>query len=653
MGLGQGGHLIGKDLILPTNPGGWHRWQGQDVVVEGHAINHRVMSRLDTNHQIHMAKHHHAGVELDEQTTAYSAMKYVSRAIEIMASYGVILPGSTPAAAQAVPPASVEFIFESTYDPRAACMESRRAVKDKAFSDERLVQAAIWPDCCTRRSMAALKDLGVIVTDPVHEADGPLAAAARAGKRVFVLSEDSDILAYPLGTAEWEVLFPAKKKGELLIFDATHKTKIMATHFGITVDQVAQHRDRAEIIFLVFCLMMSHDYHTVQKENGKFSNSTGVGAKSWPPLFKLGGGLVKDGGVLRWNDYRGVVDKTCNAIITAYDERNSASADPDLVKAFKDCGFGKTKDTLIPRVKTAVDGFMQQMVPTDPGRGSVPYCSHCATPSQDGGPSTRPPINKYCYEGKCDECPAEYEAVWTAPDVEMVAATDDMYSDAKMPKLLLREVVAATEAHAHKVDWGGGDRATFDKIVGLFGRAAKSDEKVMVGTVDPTVAAQLQHWPPKHAQTFGGKELMMFVVEVQVIQSCGTPSYTKEDHREGDKYKVKVCFIASKDDGRVVTNGYTGLAGTGIIAVSCKCKSPFEICNHVLCAEIVVCRAKEADLYGSTDGSKYWRTAAGSTKLSGKYPLKPHECMVHRSYLNEILGVDNITVEEAQEILLR
>ena len=502
---------MAKDLALPVNPGGHAYWAGTSLlVIEAQGYGHKVLSHLDDQYAIWLARHHFEGVPLDKGIRDQCLKTWWVQVRASLGAAGIHIPGGNPPAGAKLPD-QVDLVFEQPYAPKANCTGHRRQEKRKKF-DNSPESAPVWPDCFAREMAKQATALGMTCSMSDAEADGTLAERlAVHGATVVVASGDGDIFMYPLGRKPWKLVYPTKRKEQVRVLDWKHKLRAMAALFKVPEDRVGKNYDRAEVLYLV--MLNPHDYHYGKGDDGIYTGGkTNVGAGSWPVLMELVGRELVDGLGVRNGSYKPVVVEVYDLIKLVKTHPNNYGK--AQVKAANRC----SADLLDKAAPAGVAAFLDQPVSHKPGSlTSVPYYRHFV--DQSVAPkTTQLSFDTFVYEGKCDDCPAEYEQRWEPAEALKRAQPlkDDEWGGAKVkaPKLLMSDVIKVVEAYRHKAEFGDSQKTqtALDLVLGLMGRASYTHPDVSVATIDPQIADQVGEWPEDVPKSVGGAATLIFVV---------------------------------------------------------------------------------------------------------------------------------------------
>ena len=655
---GAGAILMAKDVALPINPGGHAYWGGTGLlVIEAQGYGHKALGHLDDQYAIWLARHHFEGVPLDKGIRDQCLKTWWVQVRASLGAAGIHIPGGNPPAGAKLPD-QVDLVFEQPYAPKANCTGHRRQEKRKKF-DNSPESAPVWSDCFAREmTKPACNDatkqataLSMTCSMSDAEADGTLAERlAVHGATVVVASGDGDIFMYPLGRKPWKLVYPTKRKEQVRVLDWKHKLRAMAALFKVPEDRVGKNYDRAEVLYLSVAMLNPHDYHYGKGDDGIYTGGkTNVGAGSWPVLMELVGRELVDGLGVRNGSYKPVV-------VEVYDLIKLVKAHPNnygkaQVKAANRC----SADLLDKAAPAGVAAFLDQPVSHKPGSlTSVPYYRHFV--DQSVAPkTTQLSFDTFVYEGKCDDCPAEYEQRWEPAEALKRAQPlkDDEWGGAKVkaPKLLMSDVIKVVEAYRHKAEFGDSQKTqtALDLVLGLMGRASYTHPDVSVATIDPQIADQVGEWPEDVPKSVGGAATLIFVVTGLAIQSYGIGAYTKTEHRAGQHYRTSFALLCDKATGRFITADGPGLDGTGWLGAWCRgCLSPFELDQHVISAMIFTSKFDGLGLHSSTDAVKYWRQ---QDPRSSGLPKLVKECQVTALYVSDVMK-RRVTDEEALKWLM-
>lgn len=199
------------------------------------------------------------------------------------------------------------------------------------------------------------------------------------------------------------MLLRGESHGDLVCFTAAHKAGAMATFWKVDVARVHSAFLAFESITLAAVLLGPHDYHTEQKPDGSFSNTTGARYDTFRKA------------ALQWKSAHNLVDIVVNAASSGASPRVlSDLVVTTLEKAWPKgtcSSVGKIGGLTFDRWQNAYLGFMLHPVsPTmGPQSPAVPFVdalldAHNGVDHTATTDVTDAVIHAYTYEGGCDAC---------------------------------------------------------------------------------------------------------------------------------------------------------------------------------------------------------------------------------------------------------
>jgi len=657
MGWGEGAFATGKDKVPEKTAAQLPGFDGCLLAYELHGAVHPCLSKCTKDQKQMLTAHHHEGRHLggNAQLVANKLIGYVKADLVTLK---IQLPGSKPRAGW-VTPKTVEIIGESQYGPKAGLNAVKASSSTAAYAAHQYGGAAVLPDCVTRLvARWCASQSGLVFTDPPAECDGTSAARAasqpppgHAAVHSYVRSNDSDLVTFPYGAADWTMLLKGSESDTFRVYDRAHKARTIATLLGYEdgVPGVAENDysmyTSVEALFLVVLSFSKHDYSWREFPDGRHSNKTGVGAQKLEALFLEAGERARDSAdpLLKPTDC--ATAPTLHVLVANWFWRV-------MNPAHKSIGTEQRFATPA-KVLAVVLAFANHPVATGAGTATamkfwkvIDAGTHQATLSDTDHRST----THYTYQGKCASCSIDPTAAAAAAEASVdyvrLCAVFKKISDVEeggevgfAPRMTLSWVITHLSKYHGTLDWGDShhNNDTLNFALPLIDRV-KLIKDLKVGTPAPNLL------PDSVDSRFkNNPKYRIIVIRAKSPQSYGTMMKVKEAARDKGFYSLHITVVVEVATGIVVE----------VLQTKCFCRSPHAYCRHVVVV-LIACSRLELDQYMTcTNGGSYWKGSARANASDADIQnraLPISELTPDYTYVSDVRS-RHLTPEEVEELL--